>query len=67
MNVDLTKLKSARGAACLTQQELADKAGVAKMTVCAIERGYYDDVKISTLLKLCNALGIDISFFKDEV
>lgn len=67
MELDLTKLKSARGAACLTQEELAKLAGVGRSTVANLERGGTNNVTVDKLVKLCNALEIDFSFFTTKV
>ncbi|MFD1428672.1 helix-turn-helix domain-containing protein [Lacticaseibacillus mingshuiensis] len=48
-------LVEAREAAGLSQQKLAEKAGVPKTTVSRIERG--QNTSIDTLTKLANALG----------
>ena len=42
------KLKSARAALDMSQQELAEKAGVSRQTINAIEKGDYNPT-----LKLC--------------
>ena len=50
------KLKSARAALGLTQQELAERVGVARQTIVAIERGDYNPtIKLCT--EICRALG----------
>ncbi len=52
------KLKDLRTQRALTQQELADKAGVGKNTVNRIERNDTEP-HMSTLRKLAEALGVD--------
>lgn len=50
------KLKSARAALGLTQQELAERVGVTRQTIVAIERGDYNPtIKLCT--QICRALG----------
>jgi transcriptional regulator with XRE-family HTH domain len=44
----------------LSQQELADRAGVSKDVVCRLEQGARDGLKIKNLYKLAGALGAQI-------
>lgn len=61
------KLKEARFQAQMTQDELAKKSGVSRMTIVNIEAGKYENVKIGTLKKLANALGKRVTeIFFDE-
>lgn len=48
----------AREAAGITQQELADKAGIPQTTVARIERG--TNTSIETLTKIASALGKEV-------
>ncbi|HIV47256.1 MAG TPA: helix-turn-helix transcriptional regulator [Candidatus Acutalibacter stercorigallinarum] len=50
------KLKSARAALGLTQQELAERVGVTRQTIVAIERGDYNPT-IRLCTQICRALG----------
>lgn len=50
------KLKSARAALDLSQQELADKVGVSRQTINAIEKGDYNPT-IKLCRDICRALG----------
>ena len=50
------KLKSARAALDLSQQELADKVGVTRQTLNAIERGDYNPT-LKLCIAICRALG----------
>lgn len=58
-----TNLKRIRVEKRMTQQKLADKSGVSRVTIGLIERGECDDVKISTLKLLADALGCKPSAF----
>ncbi len=55
------KLKNARQQRKLTQQELADKSGVSRVTIALIESGQTRDIMASTLLKLANALDMSVN------
>jgi len=57
-------LKDARYRAGLTQQELADKAGLTQTTVARIERDAVEP-EVRTLRKLAAALGVSISDLLD--
>ncbi|MGN1146465.1 MAG: helix-turn-helix transcriptional regulator [Acetatifactor sp.] len=50
------KLKSARAALDLSQQELADKVGVSRQTISAIEKGDYNPT-INLCRAICKVLG----------
>ena len=50
------KLKSARVAKDLNQQQLADLVGVSRQTISAIEKGDYNPT-IRLCLAICKALG----------
>lgn len=63
------RLKEAREEAHMTQQELAEKSGVSRITIALIECGSQKDVLSSTVVKLAKALDKqpqDI-FFADNV
>ena len=50
------KLKSARAALGLTQQELAERVGVTRQTIVAIERGDYNP-SITLALRIAKVFG----------
>lgn len=50
------KLKSARAALDLSQQELADLVGVSRQTISAIEKGHYNPT-INLCISICQVLG----------
>ena len=50
------KLKAARAALGLTQQELGERVGVTRQTILAIERGDYNPT-IRLCVEICKALG----------
>jgi putative transcriptional regulator len=49
------KLKAARAALDLSQQDLADKVGVSRQTINAIEKGDYNPT-INLCIAICKAL-----------
>lgn len=61
------KLKSARAALDLSQQDLADKVGVSRQTINAIEKGDYNPT-INLCKSICKVLGktLDEVFWEDE-
>lgn len=61
------KLKSARAALDLSQQELAEKVGVSRQTINAIEKGDYNPT-IRLCIAICHALGksLDDLFWDEE-
>ncbi len=50
------KLKAARAALDLSQQELADRTGVSRQTISAIEKGDYNPT-INLCRAICRVLG----------
>jgi putative transcriptional regulator len=61
------KLKSARAALDLSQQQLAEKVGVSRQTINAIEKGDYNPT-IKLCIAICRALGktLDDLFWSEE-
>lgn len=61
------RLKSARAALDLSQQQLADAVGVSRQTINAIEKGDYNPT-IKLCLAICRVLGktLDELFWEDE-
>lgn len=54
------QIRERRKSLKITQQELADLAGISINTVVAAERGQ-GDPKISTYLAICNVLGLKLT------
>lgn len=52
-------LQKYRIEAGLTQEELAKKSGVSRVTIANIERGSQSFIKSSTIIKLADALKVD--------
>lgn len=50
------KIKSARAALGLSQEELAKKVGVTRQTISAVESGDYNPT-INLCIEICKALG----------
>ena len=60
------KIKSARAALDLSQQELADRVGVSRQTINAIEKGDYNPT-IQLCKSICKVLGKTLDeLFWDE-
>ena len=62
------KLKAARAALDMSQQELADAAGVSRQTISAIEKGDYNPT-INLCRTICRILGktLDELFWEEEL
>ncbi len=60
------KMKSARAALDLSQDELAKIVGVTRQTICSVENGGYNPT-ISLCVSICRALGktLDDLFWSD--
>mgnify|MGYP000937677316 len=63
------KIKEMRERQKMTQEELAEKSGISRGTISALENGTMRDTMSSTLLKLAQALNtsVDRIFFSDDV
>lgn len=61
------RLKSARAALDMSQQQLADAVGVSRQTITAIEKGDYNPT-IKLCIAICKALGrtLDELFWENE-
>ena len=61
------RLKAARAAKDLSQQELADLVGVSRQTVNAIEKGDYNPT-IRLCISICRVLGLTLNdlFWEEE-
>ena len=57
----MTEVEYKRRVAKLTQQELAEKAGINANTVSTIEKNGIENVKVCTLRKLAAALECDLT------
>ncbi|WP_144630755.1 helix-turn-helix domain-containing protein [Bordetella genomosp. 13] len=57
-------LKAARKSANLSQEELANRAGVARTTVARMETLARDDMSVSALVRLLEAAGYDLKAVK---
>lgn len=53
-------LKSARKAKGMTQAALAIASGTARVTIARFEAGSRDDVRLGTLSRLCEVLGLEL-------
>lgn len=58
----LQELKKYRIEAGLTQEQLAEKSGISRVTIANIERGILSFIKSSTVIKLADALKVDSQF-----
>ena len=61
-------MKDARSKAGLSQQELADKLGVSRQTINAIEKGDYNPT-IKLCVGICRVLGLTLNdlFWNEDV
>ena len=55
------RLREVREQAGITQEELAQKSGVSRVTISLIESGRTNCVKTGTLAKLADALEISVN------
>lgn len=55
------KLREIRRAKDITQEELSKMSGVGRSTIINLERGTRTEITLSTLVKLANALEVDLS------
>lgn len=58
LSIQLRAVRQARG---LTQAALAARGGTSRVTVARFEAGSDQDVRLGTLLRLCQALGLELA------
>lgn len=58
----MRKLKQLRIESDLTQEKLAQKSGVSRVTIISLENGEQKFIKSSTILKLADALKVEPQF-----
>ncbi len=63
------KIKEIRESKHMTQDELAQKSGISRVTISAMENGVERNTTSRTLVKLAEALGVTIDqiFFTESV
>lgn len=63
------KLKEIRESKHMTQEELANKSGISRVTISAMENGVERNTTTKTLVKLAEALGVTIDriFYTETV
>lgn len=63
------KIKEMRESMGITQEELAEKSGVSRVTISGLENGTERNTMSKTLIKLANALGttVDQIFYTENV
>ena len=63
------KIKEARESKKMTQEELAEKSGISRGTICALENGTNKTTTSTTLVKIARALEttVDQIFFTEDV
>jgi transcriptional regulator with XRE-family HTH domain len=55
------QLRDRRRAAGLTQAALADRSGTGRVTIARLEAGASQDFRLGTLVRLCDALGLELA------
>ena len=61
----LQKIKEKQKKVGMTDYKLANLSGINKSTLCRIGKGKVKDIRISTLINLCQVLDIEI-ILKDK-
>lgn len=65
MNITAVRLRRTRKLKGMSQQELADKVGVSKATICRYERGKTENIKKGVLVKIAAELGVNYAYLLD--
>lgn len=55
------KIRELRLQKRLTQEELAERAGITRTTICNIENGVQDDIKVKNLKRIADALEVSLA------
>ena len=56
------RVKEVREKLGLTQEELAERSGISRVTIVKVESGEKFDLKVSTLLAISKALGKSVKY-----
>lgn len=54
------KIKELRESASMTQEQLAEKSGITRVTIARLESGVQSDLKVSSLKKIAEALNCKV-------
>ena len=54
------KIKEIRESLDMTQEELAEKSGISRVTISGLENGTERNTMSKTLIKIANALGVSL-------
>lgn len=57
------KIRELRERKHMSQEELAEKSGISRQTISAIETGKADSVTTGTIGAIAKALGVSVSIF----
>ena len=57
------KIRELREKAKLSQEELAERSGISRVTISFIETGKLESVTTKTLRQIAEALGVSVSIF----
>ena len=60
------KMRIARAAMRMSQDELAKMVGCSRVTIMKIENGYTKNMKIKTAMSIAEALGVSLEFLLRE-
>lgn len=63
------KIKEIREARAMTQEELAEKSGISRVTISGLENGTERNTTSKTLVRIASALGVTVDqiFFTETV
>lgn len=65
LNITKIRIRKIRKLRNITQQELAESIGVSKSTISKYESGNITNIKIDTLNKIADVLGVSIAYLLD--
>lgn len=65
INITAVRIRRTRKLKGLTQQELADRVGISKSTICKYEKGKIETIKKNTLCKIAAELGCSYAYLID--
>ena len=54
------QVRGARRGKALSQAGLAERSGVSRVTIARVEGGSLQDFRVGTLVRLCDALGLEL-------
>lgn len=65
INITCVRIRRTRKLRGISQQELADRVGISKSSICRYEKGHIENIKKGVLVKIAAELGVSYQYLLD--